>query len=389
MATLKVDEQGLYDILNGSTFLASGGGGSLDSGLELIKLILADKKWTEEGVTCVSPEDIKDGDNLSVVCAPSAPQAVKEYGFGKSPLRSFELMEKMFDNTNPFEANDGKTQNSFKYNYTIPIETGCLAHLMAIQISLKKEIDVLDGDGAGRAYPKMSMNTFAKSQIPIGPMSLVTEKSVNEGGTDILINLKNADNVDEIFRNLLGTDEFHNVSSSTCFTMTGKQIKEDGVVVKGTISKARKLGEILRTSKENVIDKVLEFLNEEYGFAKILIEGKVSEITQNVVGGFDVGIIKVSNQNEEVEILNQNENILAWSNTKTSPIALGPDLICYMDKDGNSYSNPDLEKDKEIIVIAVKADEIYNTSYIRKEFKEIFESLNYFGPYISIEKISE
>jgi hypothetical protein len=282
--------------------------------------------------------------------------------------------------------NNDKT---IQYDYAIPIETGCVGHLMAFQIAMKKGINVLDGDGAGRAYPKMSMNTFAESNIPVGPLSLVTGNPVKKGGTDILLNIEGAGNVDELFRNIIGTEEFHNVSSTTCFTMKGKQIKKDGAIIKNTIKRAKKLGKILRKTEKNVVEKVIEYLEKEFDFAKVLIDGKVSEINQKVQGGFDVGVIKIKNKNHEIEILNLNENIIAWSNDKSYPIALGPDLICYMDKNGNVYSNPDLTLNQELVVIGVKAAKGYNTEYIQNLFKEIFKDLNYFGPYTPIDVINK
>ena len=81
--------------------------------------------------------------------------------------------------------------------------------------------------------------------------------------------------------------------------MKGKDVKKDGVIVEKTISRAKELGEILRKSNNNVIKKVLEYLENEFGYAEVLIKGKVSEIVQTVQGGFDVGIIKVKDEKAE------------------------------------------------------------------------------------------
>ncbi|MGM0509346.1 MAG: DUF917 domain-containing protein [Fusobacteriota bacterium] len=382
MSKIKIDEQGLYDLLRGSTFLASGGGGAKINGADLIKLILKDEKWKGQ-VKCVSVNELDDESNLGVVGAPASPKAIQKYGFGKSPLRSFNLMEKLYNDKNPFTF---KEEKKFKYNYTIPIETGCIGQLMAVQIAMKKDIEVLDGDGAGRAYPKMSMNTFCMSGVPIAPLSLVTEESVDNGGADMIVNLKNPDMVDEIFRNIIGTAEFHDESSSTCFTMKGKKAKEKGTIVLNTVSRAMALGKLMRES-DNPKEDTLDFLKTEFGFAKVIIDGKIESIEQKIQGGFDIGIIKVKNQNEEIDILNQNENIIAWSSKKSNPVAMGPDLICYMDKKGEVYSTPDLVKGQDVIVVGIKADSEYNKEYIQNKFLEILKKLNYYGPYVPIEEL--
>jgi hypothetical protein len=298
---IKIDEQGLYDILNGATFLASGGGGAKENGMELIKQILADEKW-KGYIECALLEDIEDNQYIGVVGAPASPLAITKYGFGKSPIRSFNLMEELFKTKNPFTK---KGEDDFKYSYVLPIETGAVAHLMSAQIAVKKEIKILDGDGAGRAYPKISMNTFSMAGIPIGPFSLVTEEAISEGGVDMIINLNNPQEVDDIMRNIIGTNSFHNESSTTCFTMDGKMAKNNGAIVSGTISKALEAGRIFRTSGDKVVENIIKFIEKENGFAKILVEGKIDSIEQKIQGGFDIGIIKIiSNSGEEVDILN-------------------------------------------------------------------------------------
>lgn len=383
MKVIKIDEQGLYDILNGSTLLASGGGGAKENGMQLVKQILADEKW-KGYVECAILDGIEDDENVGVVCAPASPIAITKYGFGKSPVRSFNLLEELFQTKNPFTKNGDK---DFKYNYVIPIETGVVPHLMSLQIAVKKEIKVLNGDGAGRAFPKITMNTFSMAGIPVGPFSLVTEKSVEEGGVDMIVNLTNPAEVDDIMRNVISTDSYNNVSSSTCFTMNGKTAKTSGAILEGTITKAMKIGELLRKTEENKIEALLEFLEKENGFAKILFEGQVKSIEQKTQGGFDIGILKIASSTEEIDIMNQNENMIVWSNKKNCPLAMAPDLVCFVDRDGNAYSTPDLKEGQEIVVLGISSLEEYNKEYIREKYLEVFRDFNYYGSYVSIKDI--
>lgn len=85
--------------------------------------------------------------------------------------------------------------------------------------------------------------------------------------------------------------------------------------------------------------------------------------TNGTRDGFDFGTIIFKNSETTYTILYQNENIIAWSTDDEKPLALGPDLICYVTEKGLTFSNDDLDyyeselKEQEVYIIRVKAPE--------------------------------
>jgi DUF917 family protein len=162
-------EEYLENILEGTVLLASGGGGAREDGKSLMKAILDEGKRVEY----ISPEDVDDEEFMAVVGGIGAPEAVREFGFQYSARRAFELLEKVsaFDTL------------SSAFSCALSGETGAVSQFITMLVTLQKSIPVVDGNGAGRAFPSLQMATFAGNpeEIPISPVILVNSKRVGEG----------------------------------------------------------------------------------------------------------------------------------------------------------------------------------------------------------------
>jgi DUF917 family protein len=225
----------LEHILEGSVLFASGGGGARESGKFLIKAILNEGKRVEY----IYPENADDKEYMAVVGGIGSPEAAKEFGFGYSAKRAFELLEKL--------SNTGVLSNTF--SYTVSGETGAVSQFIAMLVAVQRNIPVIDGDGAGRAFPKLQMATFASNpkEIPISPTVLVNSKSIDEGGTEIVLYQNNPSFVDEISRAIIESKEFNDIASFACFAMNGKAIKN--TIVRNTFTKTRDVGKIIKESQ--------------------------------------------------------------------------------------------------------------------------------------------
>ncbi|MGB9940856.1 DUF917 family protein [Methanosarcina sp.] len=175
----------LENILEGSVLLASGGGGAREDGKSLMRAILDEGKRVEY----ISPENVGDKEYMAVVGGIGAPEAVKEFGFGYSARRAFELLEKV--------SKAGVLPNAF--SCALSGETGAVSQFITMLVAVQKNIPVVDGDGAGRAFPSLQMATFASNpeEIPISPVVLVNSKRVGERGTEIVLYQNNPSAVDE------------------------------------------------------------------------------------------------------------------------------------------------------------------------------------------------
>jgi hypothetical protein len=86
--------------------------------------------------------------------------------------------------------------------------------------------------------------------------------------------------------------------------------------------------------------------------------------------------------------------LIAWRTDLETPIAMAPDLICYLTEDGRPFSNakPDVEKigkDTKVAVIGVPAAPLaYATPWVIESFAKLLRSLGYPGPYLPLEPTS-
>ena len=303
----KINKEKLYfsaedleNILEGAVLFSSGGGGDRESGKSLIKAILDQGKKIEY----ISPENVDDNEYMAVVGGIGSPEAAKEFGFEYSSKRAFELLEKV--------SNTGILSNSF--SYAVAGETGAISQFIAMLVAVQKNIPVIDGDGAGRAFPKLQLATFASNpkEIPISPVVLINSKSLLEGGTEIVLYQNNPSVVDEISRDIISSKEFNYIASFACFTMNGKAMKK--AIVRNTYTKARDVGKII---KENQGINAINFLQklEEKTQIKgyLLFEGIVSNVENITSGGFDFGKVTVEKDEVKVYVTHQNENLSAFS----------------------------------------------------------------------------
>jgi DUF917 family protein len=383
-------KQDLYDILNGAVLLASGGGGARKNGEAMIEAILQ----LTDHVACLDISEVRPDQYGVVLAGMGAPEKfiASQNHFTVAPILSFlrltEAKRKNYPSPNP----ENSTDPNFTYSYIIPVETGAVAHFMSMLVAARQQVAgqetfLLDADGGGRAFPSLAMSTFAAQGMPVSPCSLVTDQLVKDGGTEVLFSINDPAKVDDLSRALLETPEFEDVAALACFSMTGAEITTSASVIPYTLSKAREIGVLLRTASDPV-KALLEYFLKTDGYATLLINGVVKEIQQNTTGGFDFGTIIISNGEEDVSILNQNENIIAWSNLKTQALAMAPDLICYLDPTSAlPMSNADIIQGQPIMVIGLRAPWL-RTPYFEDIFGMVWKKFGYFGKYAPIETLS-
>lgn len=323
---------------------------------------------------------------MAVVGGIGSPEAAKEFGFEYSAKRAFELLEKV--------SNTSILSNSF--SYAVAGETGAISQFIAMLVAVQKNIPIIDGDGAGRAFPKLQLATFASKpkEIPISPVVLINSKSLLGGGTEIILYQNNPSVVDEISRDIISSKEFNYVASFACFTMCGKAMKK--AVVRNTYTKARDVGKIIKENQGINATNFLQKLEEKTQIkGYLLFEGIVSNVENITSGGFDFGKVTVEKDEVKVYVTHQNENLSAFlvkENQEVKPLAFAPDLICYMELEENKIrkplSNVDIKKNKEVALIGFKADEKLRDTYFLEIFSNARGNLGDFYAYRRIEDLN-
>jgi uncharacterized protein len=393
MITLK--EQDLYDIVQGASFLASGGGGGWEQGKTIVKEIVKIlAQYHLDGVELKSVKEVGGNEWGAVAAGIGSPDAAAIENIAEATYGAFEGLASEL----------GKV-----FNYTLSAETGsgniALAMLTAVKpiTENKSPLYIVDGDGSGRAVPEVEMSTYASvlgTDIPIVLTSGQYQKNGQYEQTvkTILQTKGSSISLQQQIDGILGSGQFNEDAGIAIWAMDGETLKrqKNPPIISGTITRALQLGRKIREATEtgkDPVEEVLNFLNKGCLFglkcrAFKLFEGTIEQVTEETEGGFDLGTVTLKNGDREVYIINKNENLIAWDKNKLQPLAIAPDLICYLTPDGKTWTNGDNLKDKvgqKLVLIGVKAEEVLRQGLIFQAFQNVLQEVGYYGTYMPIE----
>lgn len=383
------DQQDIQDILHGAHLYASGGGGALENGEQMLKEIEACFPDQPISIDYIDPSNFDDTRYAAVMAAMGAPQSFLALGFGQSPVRAFEDHQHQM-------ALKTDTPN-FTFGGVIPVESGVIAHAMCLLVAAKLKIPIVDGDGGGRAFPSLQMATFAnslgQSPVPLSPAILCSEESISEDGTTINFTQNEPATVDLLTRAIISCGVgFKNRASLSCFAMNGKTLKEKNKLVANTLTHCRDLGAAIRRAKDAQKDAVSAAIEHTNGVK--LFEGTLTDVSTITSDGFDLLTVTINNNDKNLTILAKNENMLAWTDSQSSPVAMAPDVIGYMDSNGAVLGNSELAtqfsegKRPYLYIIGIPAAKAIDNDYFISEFQKVFEKIGYFGRYQSLRETS-
>ncbi|MGB3513630.1 MAG: DUF917 domain-containing protein [Microcoleaceae cyanobacterium] len=386
---MKLTPTDLEDIVNGACIYASGGGGSIAMAKPLLERIK--KEMEPQGyLEIVNFKDVKDEEMLAVSAGAGSPASAT----------AEEVVDKLADATiDAFKSLSDRVlgdENSFKYS--VAIETGIANTLLPLIVAARYQIPAIDGAGALRSVPELTMCTFASNGIPISPVVLASNTNhtvtyqVAPTGLD-----GGAAAAEQPMAGIISSKDFGNMGGIAFWSMDGKQAKK--AATPGTIAAALNLGKKLRLAKnegKDPVEEVRKAMGGETGGYILLKRGKLDSVETHTSGGLDsVKVIfknlDATDKDKYFRIYALNESLIAWKDSTPSPVAMAPDLICYLTCDGEVFSNADLDtvKDKEIAVIGVPAQQTLRVKPIIEAFLSVLHGMGYGGPYVPIEKLQE
>lgn len=335
----KLERQDLMDILYGCTILGTGGGGSLERGINQIdealelnkEFILVDFDELEDEDLIATPyacgaispeteEERKKYENLPI--HPEVPQVVA--------LREMEkYLGKEVKAVISTELGGGNTAVAFY--------SGAMAGKY-----------IVDGDPAGRSVPELQHSTYYLNDINITPIALVNQF----GESAIITNVVNDYRAETLVRALAVVSK----NNIAVVDHVDKTVNLRNAVIRGVITYAWDIGKAFRLAKEKEED-VVEAITR-VGKGKKLFEGKVIRNNWSTLDGFTVGEVEIEGQGQYegdiYKIWYKNENIIAWKNGEYH--ATVPDLICILDmKEREPVLNPYCKKGMEVSVFALPA----------------------------------
>lgn len=375
----------LNDIMVGAHLYASGGGCALENGQQLINQIIKLYPKDAVKVPLISPKDIKSDEYVAVSAAMGAPQSFLELGFGKSPVRAFQAHQSSMVRL--------LKDPTFKFSGIVPVETGVMAHSMCLLVAAILDIPIVDGDGGGRAFPLLQMATFARPiehhPIPVSPAILCSEEDIAQQGTTISFEQNEASTVDKLTRAIISCNVgFKNRASLSCFAMDGAALRVPGRLVWNTLTRAKTVGSALRQAiaqKSKPVDTVLSLTH-----GVKLFEGELHDVANATMGGFDTLTITLKRGKDAVVIVAKNENMLVWSNDRSAPLAMAPDIIAYMTPEGQVLGNSEItelfKKGQRPMVslLGIPADKEIINDYFIQQFQSVFQQHGYYGAYVPL-----
>jgi uncharacterized protein len=360
----KLTRRDLLDITDAAVFLASGGGGPISLKKAMVELLV------QEGpVVMASVDEVKDDDLVAVVAGAGSPATLQQEGgivaLAKASTRALTSLEQAI----------GKKANSI-----VAIETGAGNTLLPMAAAVRLKIPVLDGAGARRSVPSITMCTFG--ELPVSPIRVVDEH-LNVIGLDI----PKPTQAEDPLMTLIGLPQFGNLAGLAMWPMSGKVAKAG--ISRGTVSYSLRLGQQLRKARSNGSNPVTVITKFVKGYR--LFAGTLRDVETHELNSFDYNVVVLENKSgKRLRLYGQNETLIVWSSSCPYPLAMGPDLICYVTKTGATFSNADIQtlpKDTEIVVIGAPAPPDLRTPRMEALFLASLRNLGYGGPYVSIEQL--
>lgn len=329
--------QELEDLIRGCAILGTGGGGSPQKGLAIIRADLNQGRKFK----LASLDEIPDAAWTAspYMCGSVSPEGADQNGINEAFL-AFSALEEYLGR---------------KFSASVPTEIGGGNTAVALSIAARKGIPIVDGDPAGRSVPELEHTTFYIQHVPIAPAAVASAKG------DIVIIKQVADDfrAEAVVRAIAMASGDH--VGVADHPLEGRSLKTS--LIPDTLSKALAIGEAVRVARSSGNDPVEAAVCAGDGY--LLFKGQVTKASWKVESGFTVGELFILGQGDyqghQYRIWFKNEHIISWLDGR--PDVTVPDLICVLDpKTGEAITNPNCKEGMEVAVIGFPAPEIWRTS---------------------------
>ncbi len=213
--------------------------------------------------------------------------------------------------------------------------------------ALQLGLPVVDGDGMGRAFPELDMDTFMIYGVAPAPFVLAD----SHGNVSIFTRIRSAKQAEAFARSL--TIEMGGSAALVMPVMTGAELK--ATIIRGTLSLAKRIGETVLDCRARSIEPaetVAALCN-----GKVLFTGKIIDVDRRTVQGFARGKLVISafdDHRRQLAIDFQNENLIARANG--AALCTVPDLITLVVlEDGEAIGTESLRYGLRVAVLAMPA----------------------------------
>ncbi|EJJ26502.1 hypothetical protein PMI11_05422 [Rhizobium sp. CF142] len=305
MKTLRtIHAEDLEDIAIGGAILGTGGGGD-----PYVGKLMAQEAIRKHGpVKLVDVDELPDDALVVPVCMMGAPTVMTEkLPQGDELMNAFRQLEKVLGR---------------KIDAVLCGEAGGINSTTPFVVAAASGLPLVDGDGMGRAYPELQMETFSLHGVSATPMVLCDDK-----GNSLVLETVSNGWTERLAR--AATVEMGGSALLAFYPMSGEVAKK--AVVRGTLSLCVNLGRTLRETRTAHADPVAA-ITRLLG-ASIIFHGRVKDVDRRTIGGFARGSARFDGLDEwkghGFRLDFQNEFLMAERDGKI--ICTTPDLITLLE----------------------------------------------------------
>ncbi len=363
-------EQDLEEALVGSSYLGTGGGGSLAEARKLIASDLAaGHRFSALPVSGLADDDrVACPYGLASLAPPNEEMSARLNALGD---KTGEPVQAAFET---LEAHINQ-----KFAGVILGEIGPLSLAEGLSIAARLGVPALDADTVGRAVPEINQHSVKVAGIPLTPIGAATPF-----GDEIVVGrLGDPTRGEDILRSIAVVSDVCGVADSP---ITGKQAKQSGTLVTDSLSLSMSIGAAVREAKAAGGDPIEAARAAGDGY--LLFTGTVSDTKWSDEDGFLVGEVLIkgeggfAGQSLKTEV--KNEHLLARKDGRV--LATCPDPISIIDLEtAEGIGNPDYTNGQQVAVLGFRCDPLWRTEAGLAVF-----SPRYFGydlEYVPIEKL--
>jgi hypothetical protein len=332
-----VTEEILDALEIGAGILGTGGGGNPYLGkIEALQHLRAGMT-----IQVVSLSEIPDDAFTTTVGGMGSPTVgIERIGRGDECVRAMRAVERHLGR---------------RFTHVIPGEIGGSNSMRPMIVAAQVGVPVIDGDGMGRAFPELQMDTFSIYGVAPTPGALADPR----GHEVIFDKIGDPVTLERYARAV--TIQMGGAAGYAFPPMTAEEVRR--TAIPGTVSLAIEIGRAVlaaRASLTNPVDAALSVSGGER-----LFHGKIVDVERRLLGGFARGVLKLDGSGDDagrsLQIDFQNENLIART-ADGQILAVVPDLICLVDEDSAEPVTTEIVRyGLRVAVLGIPAPEMLKT----------------------------
>jgi DUF917 family protein len=248
------------------------------------------------------------------------------------------------------ESYTGKTAT-----HMISAEIGGGNSISPIIVAIQAGLPLVDGDGMGRAFPELQMDTFSIYGVRPTPFGI----SDVRGHVAVFDHIDDARDLERYVRTV--TVQMGGGTGAAGPMISGADIKR--TAVPGTLTFAVLLGEAVLTARKEHRNAVQAAIDVAGG--ELLFSAKITDVDRRFVAGFARGHLKLDGIGKDAgrtfSVDFQNENLIATDETGEVLCSV-PDLICIVDAEtAEPISTESLRYGLRVAVLGIPAPRLIAT----------------------------